>query len=443
MASKARVYTAVELGLAKVAIPQNILSICQTLQSAKFDAYLVGGCIRDWLMGKSPKDFDISTDATPEQVRRLFKRSRIIGRRFKIVHIYLNYRDYVEVATFRAPPEQLDLHQAENIHVKNDKGRLVRDNLYGSIEDDAFRRDFTANALYFDPIKQQILDYVDGYSAIQARRLNVIGEPIRRFEEDPVRMLRALRFMAKLDFDIDAGLTKLIKQNAYLLRDVSNARLYDETFKLFHHAHGNRSWSVLNEYGLIDILFPLTAKSINKQSERKEVDTFINAALENTDRRVGQGKPVIPAFFFAVILWHAYQTVRSENANLPKGHAGTVIAADKVILTQIPRVAIPKRVSTIITEIWDMQNALQFRRPKQITRLLENKRFRASYDFLLLRQKIGEVDDELTVWWTRIQDVDESQRMQMTEALPKPQGFKKRRKPRKRRASSKAKSDNN
>lgn len=441
LTAQARVYPASELGLADVSIPHNILNICKTLHDANHQAYLVGGCIRDWLMGKSPKDFDISTDATPEQVRRLFKRSRIIGRRFKIVHIYLRYRDYVEIATFRAPPEQLEQQQVENIHIKNDKGRLVRDNVYGTIEDDAFRRDFTANALYFDPVNQQVLDYVDGYSAIQDRRLEMIGEPMRRFEEDPVRMLRALRFIAKLNFDIDAALSKLIKQNAYLLRDVSNARLYDETFKLFHHAHGVESWAVLSEYGLVDILFPLTAKSMSKQTSENEVDAFIKAALDNTDRRVEQAKPVIPAFFFAVILWHWFLYTRDQHPNLPKGHVGTLVAADKVMLDQYPRIAIPRRVFSVVAEIWDMQNALQSRRPKQILKLLDSKRFRASYDFLLLRQKIGEVDQQLTQWWTHIQNADPNQREQMIAALAKPhsQG-KSRNSNRKRRAKSKEKS---
>ncbi len=437
--SAVKTYTASELGLNAKSVPQGVMQICETLQKNQFDAYLVGGCIRDWLMGKSPKDFDISTNATPEQVKRLFKRSRIIGRRFKIVHVYLNYREYIEIATFRAAPVGEGQH-AQSIHSQNDKGRLVRDNVYGTIEEDAFRRDFSANALYYDPTNTIVLDYTGGLQAIKQRKLEVIGRAEQRFAEDPVRMLRALRFMAKLGFEISPDLSQLIHAQVHLIHDVSNARLYDETFKLFHHAHGVKSWSRLKEYGLVDILFPLTANSLSKQtSQPGNVDAFIDIALKNTDRRVGQNKPVIPAFFFAVILWHAFQYQRKNSKSLPKGRQGTYIVADKIILEQIPRIAIPKRVSMVVMEIWDMQHALEQRRPKQILRILENKRFRAAYDFLLLRQKIDEAAEEITVWWTKIQDVDESARLQMIQALPQAHG---RNKPNRKRSNRSRRNNN-
>jgi poly(A) polymerase len=266
----------------------------------------------------------------------------------------------------------------------------------------------------------------------------VIGDPKTRFEEDPVRMLRALRFMAKLGFTISPKLAKLIKQNINLMRDVSNARMYDEIFKLFHHAHGVESWNKLREYGLIEILFHLKSKSLNQQEAQPgNVDAFIKTALENTDRRVGQGKPVIPAFFFAVILWHSYLLKRNNRNDLPKGRQATFIVADEIMLAQIPTIAIPKRVSGIVAEIWDMQQTLEQRRPNQILKVLENKRFRASYDFLLLRQKIGEASEEICQWWTKIQDVNEQTRLDLIEALPKPKGKnnRRRRKPNKNRAN--------
>ncbi len=267
---------------------------------------------------------------------------------------------------------------------------------------------------------------------LQNRRLKLIGDPDTRFAEDPVRMLRALRFKAKLGFEIPDDLNALIEKHQDHFRDVSNARLFDETFKLFHHAHAVESWHTLCEHGFLPMLFPLTEDEI----ERNEmVEDFVLRALENTDRRVAQGKPVIPAFFFAVILWHAYLAERHNNSNSSDGREGIYRAAENVFRAQYPVIAIPKRVSGVIIEIWDMQWHLEMRRVKSIDGLLENRRFRAAYDFLLLRQTIGEIDGEIPDWWTRIQDADESGKREMVQALPRPNGQRRGRRPSRKKAN--------
>lgn len=417
-------YTASQLNIDLSEVSEGAMLVCQTLQQHGFDGYLVGGCVRDWILGLHPKDFDVATNARPEQIRPLFKRARIIGRRFKLVHVH-HKREMIEVATYRAPPDNNSRH-----HKQSDSGRVLRDNVYGSLVEDAQRRDFTINALYLNPVDGEVIDYQGGVEDLKNRHLELIGDIDARFKEDPVRMLRALRFKAKLGFEIPDVLDASIEQHKHHFKEVSNARLFDETFKLFHHAHAVESWHTLSEHGFISILFPLTSREI-KQNDQAE--QFILRALENTDRRVGQGKPVIPAFFFAVILWHAYQDERRNNPNLPHGKEGVYRAAEKVFRKQYPIIAIPKRVSTMIVEIWDMQWHLGMRRVKSIDGLLENRRFRASYDFLLLREAIGEVDADLTKWWTRIQNESPAGKREMVQALPsaKPRRGGRRRKPRK------------
>jgi poly(A) polymerase len=300
------------------------------------------------------------------------------------------------------------------------------------LSEDACRRDFTINSLYLDPVAKQVIDYQGGVDDLQNRRLKLIGDPDTRFAEDPVRMLRALRFKAKLGFAIPDDLEALIEKHHDHFRDVSNARLFDETFKLFHHAHAVESWHTLCEHGFLPMLFPLTENEI----ERDEiVEDFILRALENTDRRVAQGKPVIPAFFFAVILWHAYLAERNKNPDLSSGREGVYRAAENVFRAQYPVIAIPKRVSSVIIEIWDMQWHLEMRRVKSIDGLLENRRFRAAYDFLLLRQKIGEIDSEIPDWWTRIQDEDDSGKREMVQALPRPKTQRRGRGPRRKKVN--------
>lgn len=407
-------------------VSDGAMLVCKTLQEHGYDGYLVGGCVRDWILGLHPKDFDVATNATPEQARALFKRARIIGRRFRLVHVH-HRREMIEVATYRASPGDARSQH----HRQSESGRVLRDNVYGTLEEDASRRDFTVNALYMDPIAREVVDFQGGIEDIRHRRLALIGDPDKRFAEDPVRMLRALRFKAKLDFDISPELDALIHQHKSHFREVSNARLFDETFKLFHHAHAVDSWKSLGEHGFVELLFPLTAREMK---QNPEVESFILRALENTDRRVGQGKPVIPAYFFAVLLWHAFQRERRENTRLPAGREGVYRAADRVFARQYPVIAIPKRVSVVIVEIWDLQWSLENRRPRSVPGVLENRRFRAAYDFLLLRESIGEVERELTQWWTQIQDRDEAGQQAMLQALPQPgKPRRRRRRPRTRK----------
>jgi len=427
LTSQEQRYSADSLGIDLSDVSEGAMLVCETLQNNGYDGYLVGGCVRDWMLGLHPKDFDVATNATPEQIRPLFKRARIIGRRFKLVHVH-HKREMIEVATYRAAPT----NKTSQHHKQSESGRVLRDNVYGNLQEDACRRDFTINALYLDPVARQVVDFQGGVEDLQNRHLELIGDPDTRFAEDPVRMLRALRFKAKLGFDIPENLDTLIETQQHHFEEVSNARLFDETFKLFHHAHAVESWHTLCEHGFIPILFPLTENQIE---QNEMVEDFIIRALENTDRRVGQGKPVIPAFFFAVMLWHVYLAERAGNPDLANGREGVYRAAENVFRKQYPVIAIPKRVSTVIIEIWDMQWHLEQRRVKSIDGLLENRRFRAAYDFLLLRQKIGEIDADIPDWWTRIQDQDEAGKREMVQALPRPENQRRGRRPRRKKTS--------
>lgn len=396
--------------------------VCEKLQNAGYDGYLVGGCVRDELLGKHPKDFDVVTNAYPEQVVKLFQRSRVIGRRFKIVHVRYK-RELIEVATYRAAPDDAEKGRFTEA---TESGRLLRDNEYGTLESDAARRDFTANALYLDPINDLLLEYQNGVSDCRKKHLEVIGNPEKRFREDPVRMLRAIRFKAKLDFSLSRELEALIRKHFGLMREVSNARLFDETFKLFHHAHAVKSWETLKAFDALKFLFPATQRLLS--SKEYPVEPFIMRAMQNTDRRVAQDKPVIPAFFFAVLLWYPVQARRASDQSLPKGKGNLYRAAEKIIAEQYPVIAIPKRHSGIMIEIWEMQWQLENRHKNQILRLLDTRRFRAAYDFLLLRTHVGEVDKEISDWWTKIQDASDAVQDEMIHALPSP-----KRAPRKRK----------
>ena len=439
-------YPSAEFGFDRSCISEAALEVIDGLQDAGFDGYLVGGCVRDLLLGSEPKDFDVTTDANPEQVRKLFRRARIIGRRFRLVHVR-HGREVIEVATYRADPNQNSkrnwLGWAKSSKPNN--GRILDDNVYGSIEDDAIRRDFTANALYYDPNSEQVLDFVGGVEDIRQHQLRMIGKPANRFAEDPVRMLRVLRFQAKLGLQPDSSITNAIMKQRGLIRDVPAARLFDEVLKMFHHAHGVKSWHLLQDFGFNEFLFRQTADAlVNAEDDRWH--RFIELALENTDRRISQGKPVIPAFLYAVLLWmpfnHHYHEVRRPKMS----HNEQVWQAGEIVFAEQSRaIAVPRRVSTPAIEIWLMQGILERRRPKTIHSLLENRRFRAAYDFLLLRSRVGEVDSVLVEWWTDIQDQDHAGKQQMIDALqPRrhgPQGARKKRSRRRRSPRKKPVSD--
>ncbi len=386
-------------------ISQGAHKVIAELHAAGFQAYLVGGGVRDLLLSLHPKDFDIATDAHPEEVLRLFENSRIIGRRFRIVHVYFP-DGMIEVATFRAA----------GCADTNKQGRIIADNIYGSIEEDAFRRDFTANALFYDPDAVQVLDLVDGRKDIDAKLLRVIGDPNLRFREDPVRMLRAVRLATKLNFEIESQAKDAIYQLGHLLAEVPSARLFDEMLKLFHGGFAQQTFNALCDYNLFQHMFPLTANVLKEKSS----DTFsdlVQCALQNTDDRINSGKSVTPAFLYAVFLWGPMRVLsrQLEIEGLSPKVAHEAAVKDTVI-SQLQYTSIPKRFGYPMRDIWNLQHRFFRKWGKQVFRLYEHPRFRAAYDFLCLRASAGESVDNLCEWWTVFQDVDEATKIKMSRA---------------------------
>lgn len=396
-------------------ISRYAISVVERLQNAGYQAYLVGGCVRDLLLDIEPKDFDVATSATPEQVRAEFRNARIIGRRFKLVHVHFG-REIIEVATFRANHPQDEEEENSNLSSRNENGRILRDNIYGTLEDDAQRRDFTINALYYDPGSERILDYANGVHDIRNHLIRLIGDPTQRYQEDPVRMLRAVRFAAKLDFDIEKHTAAPIYKLAPMLGEIPAARLFDEVLKLFLAGYAVYTYDLLVDYGLFGQLFPASADALRQNPEY--TDQLIRNALDNTDLRIQQGKTVTPAFLLAALLWPALpaRVLKLQDRGMPPIPAMQEAAHD-LINEQCKRLAVPKRFTIPIREIWDMQERLPRRSGKRADLLLENPRFRAGYDFLLLRESAGEQTDNLGDWWTRYQDVSDSERRNMIRDL--------------------------
>ena len=365
-------------------LDKDAVKIVQTLIKFGYETYLVGGCIRDLILGYEPKDFDIATSATPEQVHKVFRRSRIIGRRFKLVHIMFSSRKFIEVATFRAGKVKTST-----------RGVVVRDNFYGSLQDDVFRRDFTVNALYYDLIKSEVVDYVDGLKDLHAGEMKIIGNADDRFEEDPVRMIRAIRFKVKLSASIEPVLSKSILKNAHLLENIPPARLYEEVIKLFHNEKSTEVLDELSKYDLLRYLFSQT-----------QDDSFIKASLENTSKRIKSGSSVTPAFLFAVFLWtplnEKFNTLSKKN----KPRIETmIIASEYVIKKQAQQVMMPRWLSTRVKDVWLMQHQLENCSPKNEKGLINNPRFRMAYDFLVLRSET--IDKDLkpkAEHWTSLQN---------------------------------------
>ena len=367
----------------KKLIDKDALKVVKTLVKNGYEAYLVGGCIRDLLLGLQPKDFDIATSATPEQIHKVFKRSRIIGRRFKLVHIMFSARKYIEVATFRAGKVKT-----------SNKGQVIRDNFYGSLKDDVFRRDFTVNALYYDVVKFQVIDYVNGLEDLKASQINIIGRASERFEEDPVRMIRAIRFKVKLEAELNPEISKNINSKAYLLKNIPPARLYEEVIKLFHNENSIGVYKELLKFGLFNFLFSQTEDSL-----------FINSTLINTSKRIKRGDSVTPAFLFAVFLWDAQKKCLSSLSIKNKTQIELmVIASEEVIRKQIQQIMIPRWLSTRVKDIWLMQKQLENCNDSKAKELLNHPRFRMAYDFLLLRSE--SINPELkkrAKFWTNLQ----------------------------------------
>lgn len=381
-------------------ISKNALSVMYELNRAGFESYLVGGGVRDLLLGKSPKDFDIATDAKPEQVQALFKRSRIVGRRFKIVHVRFG-REIIEVTTFRTSHNKNESGSTKS-GKQNDQGMLVIDNVYGNLRDDALRRDFTINALYYSVDGFQVIDYADGLKDLEDKTIRIIGEPEQRYREDPVRMLRAVRFAAKLDFAIENNTATPITPLNTLLSSVAPARLFDEMSKLFLSGHAEKTLELLIDYKLLRPLFPNAAKLI--EDRQSQYYRLINAALKNTDQRLTQKKSVTPAFMLASLLWPHFSSVKQtlEQQGTPK-HRAMQIAGHRTIDEQQSTIAIPRRFSIVIREIWGLQYNLESAKGKRAIALLSNPRFRAAYDFLLMREKSGETFNPGSIYWTKLQ----------------------------------------
>jgi len=422
--AKPRILTRSEHNISRDNISEYALKVLYRLKQAGYKSFLVGGGVRDLLLGVEPKDFDIATDARPEQVRELFRNCRLIGRRFRLAHVHFG-REIIEVATFRAH------HEADGDRLIED-GMIMRDNIYGDLDDDVWRRDFTVNALYYNIADFSIVDYVGGVEDVKAGRIRFIGDPVDRYREDPVRMLRAIRFAAKLGFTIDADTEKPISELTRLLDDIPPARLFEEVNKLFLGGCALQTFEKLHHYGLYGQLFP-QVEEILQQEENNFPHMFVIRALENTDKRIIEGKPINPAFLYSIMLWEPMQKqlehFRSNGAPLFEAQR---LAADTVISRQIAKVAIPRRFTNVIREIWDLQKRLQNRHGKRPFALLHNKRFRTAYDFLLLRAEVGGASQELADWWTGFQDADEERQREMQISLPADKS-KRRRRPRKRK----------
>ncbi len=397
-----------EHGISRSNISENALKVLYRLNKAGYAAYLVGGAVRDLLLGRHPKDFDVATDASPEEVHRLFRNSRVIGRRFKIVHVRYG-RDIVEVTTFRDTHD--DAHT--DIAHQDGDGKLLRDNVFGDIDSDAWRRDLTVNALFYNIKDFTVVDYVNGMEDIEARRLRIIGDPETRYREDPVRMLRVARFAAKLGFTADQSTLAPMAELAPLLDDIPSARLFDEVLKLFQKGHGLRSFETLREFGLFEYLF-LQVEDCLQEDQSGYVEKFIRNGLNNTDDRVNSGQSVNPAFLYAFLLWGVF---REETELAGHQNMSSMVAAGQDIFSaQVEQTAIPKRFSIQAREIWTLQPRFEQRRGKRPLRLLTHPRFRAAYDFLLLRHQSGEDLQELCDWWTEFQELDESKKVTATQA---------------------------
>ncbi len=402
-------------------VDANALNVTDTLSKAGFQALLVGGCVRDLLLGAKPKDFDVATSATPEQVRELFRRSRLVGRRFRIAHVRFGRSEVIEVSTFRGAATSSEADGQRH----SEEGLILRDNVYGSLEEDAFRRDFTVNALYYDPATEEVLDFVDGLSDLSTNRLRCIGEPAIRLREDPVRILRALRFQAKLGLDLDPAMDEELDQAAEGLSAIPPARLFDEVSKMLMSGYAQNAWRRIEDTAVRRVLFPNTPPE----------DELVDRAMANTDARIAAGKPVTPGFLLAVLLWYDYLARSAEARQTKKpGEAAAVAAAD-ALSAQHQILSIPRRFSQFVRDVWSLQRRLEDRYARNITRLATHPRFRAAYDFLVLRAESGEGQgiDEAADWWTRYQDADEETQREFIEGRRSSQPAKRKR--RRRRPS--------
>jgi len=377
------------------------LKVLYRLKDAGYQAFLVGGGVRDLLLGRRPKDFDIATDARPEEVKALFRNSRLIGRRFRLAHVRYG-REIIEVATFRASGQHEESDQRQ---LCAETGRIISDNVYGTIEEDAWRRDFTVNALYYNIADYSIWAFAGGLDDLKAGRLRLIGNPQRRYREDPVRMLRAARFAAKLNFDVDESAAGSIAELAGLIDGVPPARLFDEFLKMFQSGHALASFQRLRALGLFGHLFPDTERVLRGDGQFNDLE-LIEHALGNTDQRVVDGKPITPMFLFGVFLWRSIQCLAEELLDSGDGYSeaqALIAATSEVSVRQARRIALPRRFGLPMREMVLLQPRFLKKRGRRAANLLGHPRFRAAYDLMLLRSSIGEVPADIVKFWTEVQ----------------------------------------
>jgi poly(A) polymerase len=460
-----RIIPRAEHAISRQKVSANALRVLYRLREGGHQAFLVGGCLRDIMLGITPKDFDVATSARPEEVKRAFRNCRLIGRRFRLAHVFFGH-EIIEVATFRAasaplpgtdeaddpdillevgaseddPEAEAEADQqrerdaeeevesvasvggAPGDRLLDEGGRILRDNTYGTIEEDVWRRDFTCNALYYSIDDFSVWDYVGGLEDIAARRLRLIGDPALRYREDPVRMLRAARFEAKLGFSLEAATESALGELRDLLTDVPAARLFDETLKLFLTGHGVKSLEVLRRRGLLGVLYPGVERFLS-QHPGSAVEKLLEAGLANTDERVQAGKSVTPTFLFTLLLYGPIAAHIEQQPPEQWGDVGTILdAVDAALREATRRVTIPKRFSLGVRDMFAMQPQLEHPRSRRVLRLIEQPRFRAAFDLLLLRAKVGMAQQELVDWWSALQAADPQQRNDMVMALEAARG---------------------
>ena len=407
--TKVKIYTRSEHNISRRQISDNALKVLYKLQKEGYDAYLVGGCVRDLLLGREPKDFDVVTNAEPEDIKKVFRNCRLIGRRFRLAHVHFG-REVIEVATFRGAGEAKNDEQ-----VLNKEGRLLRDNVYGTIEEDVWRRDFTVNALYYNIKDFSVVDYVGGMADHKAATLRLIGDPETRFREDPVRMLRAVRFAVKLGFNLHPDCEAAMHQVAELLSRIPSARLYDETLKLFMFGYALQTFEMLRHYGLFQVLFPSTENCLSLE-ENGFPRLLLAKALANSDNRITDGKTVTAYFLFSAFLWESVQILAQQK--MRKGAIEFLAyqeAANEIISKQVKSTALPRHITLAMREVWSLQPKFNARYGSKPSRLLPHPRFRAGYDFLLLRAETGGADSEIAEWWGKYQVADDNEQRKMTQ----------------------------
>ncbi|MFA5702150.1 MAG: polynucleotide adenylyltransferase PcnB [Advenella sp.] len=407
--TKARVYHQEQHGIDRRLVSRNAIKVCEVLNQKGFQAFIVGGAVRDLILGLEPKDFDVATNATPEAVRACFRRARIIGRRFQLVHVVFG-PEIIETSTFRA--------NSNGQNKTDEHGRILNDNVFGTQEEDAARRDFTLNALYYDPLTEQVIDYHNGLSDLRKHLVRIIGDPETRYREDPVRMLRAVRFAAKLNGTIEPHTKEPIKQLAELISNVPDSRLFDETLKLMTCGNALACLKQLREEGLHEGTLPLLDVVLKQPGGQK----FVELTLDRTDHRVRLGKSVSPSFLYAALLWRLVDVYWKRNiAQKEPPMQALIHAADQVLEDQVHKLAIQRRHTTDMREIWFMQPRFERPVPRQIWKMTEQPRFRAACDFLQLRAASGEFDSVQAQWWMDLADTDAAGKIQMIEELAQKQ----------------------